>query len=51
MSASTVNASLAPAATELVLPRPRLRALLAAIARWQQRERLHGDTMPRLRWY
>ena len=41
-----------PAARELVPPRPRLRRLFAAIARYNQRATLGGgETMPRLRWY
>jgi hypothetical protein len=53
MSASTA-AHPAPiaAARELAPARSRLRRLLAAIARYNERATLGGgDTMPRIRWY
>jgi hypothetical protein len=50
---SSTAAHPAPIAVrELVPPRPRLRRLLAAIARYNERATLGGgDTMPRIRWY
>jgi|SoiMethySBSTD1v2_1073268.scaffolds.fasta_scaffold6477228_2 hypothetical protein len=49
---ATQTATPIPAARELVAPRPRLRRLFAAIARYNERMQMgSGDTMPRLRWY
>jgi hypothetical protein len=50
-AAHTAPIPAAPAAQELVPPRPRLRRLFAAMARYNERMQLgSGDTMPRLRW-
>jgi hypothetical protein len=51
-AATTQTATPIPAARELVPPRPRLRRLFAAIARYNERMQMgSGETMPRLRWY